>query len=95
MGRSEFRFKMTLADHLQFSKGFAGTSIWDLTAAQRALLIGPSEREKRLRGRRLYSQDELEALVRANSKSTEERLTPPDVTDDIVTYGEALNGAEP
>lgn len=88
MGRPEFKLKMALADHFRMPKFFpqASGSMWELTAAQRALLMGP---EKKRRGQKLYSQSELEAIVERGNRPK----TPADVTTDVVMYGEALNGA--
>jgi hypothetical protein len=67
MTRPEFKLKMDLAGVFGFFKGFgADMSVWQLTAAQRTILLGPDKEQKGKKPKKLYKMAELRALTEAN-----------------------------
>jgi len=68
MTRPEFKLKMDLAGVFGFFKGFGASdlSVWKLTAAQRAILLGPDKQESARKPKKLYKMAELRALTEAN-----------------------------
>lgn len=61
MRRPEFKVKLDLAGLYGLDKGFPGSqSVWSLTAAQRALLLGPPKGEAaNPKPKRILSMDEM------------------------------------
>jgi hypothetical protein len=67
MTRPEFKIKMDLAGVFGFFKGFGPTvSVWKLTAAQRAILLGPDQPATKTAPTKKLSLDELRALTERN-----------------------------
>lgn len=68
--------------------------MWEMTAAQRAFLVGPDERERKVRKMRILPQAELERLVMEDAKKTEQKQTSDlnEALDEAMLLADAFRG---
>ena len=86
--RPEFKLKLTLGGHFGFFRGFSSNpSVWILTAAQRALLLGPTIEDVKKEAPRL-SLAAMQAMTEAGQEQREARKSAQAEKEKKETEGE-------